>query len=198
MASGMEKLGGAVMGAAGAGTLATALAQTRKKDKNDPRYGLEEADRTRAGMLRTQLKEAQSPIDEARVGQQAEDAYQAAMGPAQQANIEALRAGLAGGTQPGQQLEMFGQLAEKGMEEKAKATSEAYKQAGEQKLKQADQAYAAIGDETERLRKERTDLLWDKIPRVGFLMTFLVGSEDFSEAPAAQRLERRWERAQQT
>lgn len=165
---GLDKLAGGVMGVAGATSLAGALAanRRRKKNANDPRFDLEEAGKARAGMLRAQLKEAQSPIDEAMITQQAGDAYGAAMGAAQQANVEKLRTGLAGSVQPGQQLQMFGQATEKAQEEAAKASREAYRQAGEQKLKQADQAYSRLEAEETRLKKERTDKLFDKIPRV--------------------------------
>jgi hypothetical protein len=161
-------LGGAAL--AGVGKRATS---------DDPRFSVKEADKTRAGMLRTQLKEAQSPIDEAMVGQQAEQAYQAAMGPGQQAQTEALRSSLAGGLGQGQQLQAFGEIAEKGMEQKAKATSEAYKQAGEQKIAQQKLAQDAITRETAELRKQRTGrisqgmkiggVVIDKLSESGFL-----------------------------
>ena len=164
----MAKAAGGVLGVAAGGTLAGALAAKRlkKKQNYDPRFNVEEADKTRAGMLQGLVKDAQSPIDEAMVGQQAEQVYQASMGPGQQANIEAMRAGMAGGLQPGQQLDMFGKATEKAQEEKAKTLREGYQQAGEQKMRQADKAYTAMEKETARLKEERSNLLFDKIPRI--------------------------------
>jgi len=148
-------------GVAGMGAgLATSLVN-RNKEGQGPQFSLQEAGDTRAKMLRTQLKDAQSPVDDTMVQQRAEQAYQAAQGPGKQANIEALRSGLAGGAGA---KDMFEATTEKAMEEKAKATSEAYKQAGEDKLKQADTAYKNIADEEKRLYEQRQKLLWSKIP----------------------------------
>ena len=164
-----------VLGAKAIGALGNKLGG----NNNDPRFSVGEADKTRAGMLRTQLKEAQSPIDEAMVGQQAEQAYQAAMGPGQEAQTAALRASLAGGLGQGEQLKAFGEIAEKGMEQKAKATSEAFKQAGDRKMQQQQAAQAAIEKETAELRKQRTaristgmkigGVVIDKLSESGFL-----------------------------
>ena len=162
-----------VLGAKAIGALAN------RATGDDPRFSVGEADKTRAGMLRAQLKEAQSPIDEAMVGQQAEQAYQAAMGPGQQAQTAALRSSLAGGLGQGEQLKAFGEIAGRGMEQKAKATSEAFKQAGDRKMQQQQAAQAAIEKETAELRKQRTariskgmqigGVVIDKLSESGFL-----------------------------
>lgn len=162
-----------VLGAKAIGALAN------RATGDDPRFSVGEADKTRAGMLRAQLKEAQSPIDEAMVGQQAEQAYQAAMGPGQQAQTAALRSSLAGGLGQGEQLKAFGEIAGRGMEQKAKATSEAFKQAGDRKMQQQQAAQAAIEKETDELRKQRTaristgmkigGVVIDKLSESGFL-----------------------------
>lgn len=157
---------GAVLGLSGAGSLAGALAARKQKKKKDPRYTLGEASKTRSQMLRDKIEASQGKIDEKAVEQQAEASFTQAMQEGQKGNIEALRSSMSGALQPGQQLEMFSKATEKAQEEAAKASREAYKQAGEQKLKQADQAYALLKEEEDTLKKERMDKLFDKIPRM--------------------------------
>lgn len=157
----------ALSGAAGAGAVGLGLGIAKKiGQKNSPQFGLTEAADTRAGMLRAKLKSAQAPIDSAMVEQRAEDTFQAAMGEGQKSQAEALRTSLAGGLQGGDELRAFGQISEKGMEEKAKAMREGYKTAAEEKRKDADFAYNELKEEEARLNKERQDKLWNKIPRV--------------------------------
>ena len=187
-----------VLGAKAIGALAN------RATGDDPRFSVGEADKTRAGMLRAQLKEAQSPIDEAMVGQQAEQAYQAAMGPGQQAQTAALRSSLAGGLGQGEQLKAFGEIAGRGMEQKAKATSEAFKQAGDRKMQQQQAAQAAIEKETAELRKQRTARISKECrlvvssstssPKADSSMTLWASWAELlgvlSEAPAVQLLEK--------
>jgi hypothetical protein len=157
---------GAIATTAGLGTLAGGLAARRMAKKSDPRFNLKEASKDRSQMLREKLEKSKGPIDQAAVTQQAQDVYDKSMQPAQQANIEALRSSMSGGLQPGQQLEMFGKATEQAQQEKAKATRDAYKTAAEQKAKEGEQAYEALQQEETRLRKERADKLFDKIPRM--------------------------------
>ena len=155
------------LGLGGAAALAGAYGKSRKNKKaTDPRFDVEEAGKLRSKMLREQISKSAAPLDTAAIDQQAYGDFSKSMQAAQAANMEKYRAGMAGNVQPGQQLQMFGQATEKAQEEAAKTSREAYKQAGEQKLKQRDDAYNELKAEEARLKKEREDKLFNKIPRM--------------------------------
>lgn len=178
-----SKLGKAGLAAAtGAGLMAGgagALAALGNKQANDPRFTVKEADKTRAAMLRSQLKSAQSPISETEVEQKADKVYEGVMGEGQKAQTQALRAGLSGALPQERQLDMYKAVAEKGMEERAKALGQGYEQAAGEKRKDFAAAQDAITKETAELRKARTakwsqgmkigGVVIDKLSEAGFL-----------------------------
>lgn len=165
-----SKLGKAGLAAAtGAGLMAGgagALAALGNKQANDPRFTVKEADKTRAAMLRSQLKSAQSPINETEVEQKADKVYEGVMGEGQKAQTQALRSTLSGALPQEKQLEMYKAVAEKGMEERAKALGQGYENAAGEKRKDFAAAQDAITKETAELRKART-AKWSQSMKIG-------------------------------